>query len=488
MPWASQPLALAPAVMWWLAGDAHLDPELPPGIEIVEAPSGGSDVLVTTAGADRVRRLQAALLALDGERFLVTRPPERDEEWHALVRQATLAGLGIVVEFDRELPANARDYIERADHLVWAITSAVELPLEEMPRRPWRSVPVTAAPITLDEWHAVVGDDAGRQHELSATQLQLVASALTATGGDLDAAVRRLAAGHIDQLALRVRPTRGWDDIVLDDDRRALLREVVARYQHRLTVFDEWGFDPRPSKGVTALFAGPSGTGKTLAAEIIAGTLGLDLYKIDLAQLVSKYIGETEKNLSKVFESAGASNVVLFFDEAEALLGKRSQVSDARDRYANIEVAYLLQRLERYDGLVILATNLASNLDTAFLRRIHVSIQFPMPEAAERRQIWCRSIPPGAPAGDIDLDFLAEEFELSGGSIRNTALTAAFLAADDDKPMSMPHVVIALQRELQKLGRLVPGDEANIMGEGSARQSGPTRRRPQGAAKPSNRH
>ena len=179
---------------------------------------------------------------------------------------------------------------------------------------------------------------------------------------------------------------------------------------------------------------------------------------------------------------------MLFFDEADALLGKRSQVSDAHDRYANIEVAYLLQRLERYDGLVVLSTNLASNLDTAFLRRIHVSIQFPMPEVAERRQIWQRSIPPGAPAGDIDLDFLAEEFELSGGSIRNTALTAAFLAADDDKPMSMAHLVVALQRELQKLGRLMTGDESSKMGEGAGRQSSASRRRPQGTAKPGNRH
>ncbi|HEY9468881.1 MAG TPA: ATP-binding protein, partial [Propionibacteriaceae bacterium] len=208
-----------------------------------------------------------------------------------------------------------------------------------------------------------------------------------------------------------------------------LVRSVAERARDRHVVYGQWGFSPLPSTGVTAMFAGPSGTGKTLAAEIVAGALDLDLYRIDLSQLVSKYIGETEKNLSQVFSAAEASPVVLFFDEADALLGKRSEVADAHDRYANIEVAYLLQRLERYSGVVVLATNLANNIDPAFLRRVHVAVEFPMPKPAERLRIWQRSIPTSAPTRDLDLQFLAERFELSGGAITNAASTGAFVAA-----------------------------------------------------------
>jgi SpoVK/Ycf46/Vps4 family AAA+-type ATPase len=234
---------------------------------------------------------------------------------------------------------------------------------------------------------------------------------------------------------------------------------VVARYRHKQKVFGTWGLSPLPSGGVVGLFSGPSGTGKTLASEIIAGELSLDLYKVDLAALVSKWVGETEKNLARVFAAAEASNVLLFFDEADALFGKRSEVSDAHDRYANIEVAYLLQRLERYEGLVLMATNLATNIDPAFLRRIHIHVDFPMPEEAERRRIWERSLPPDAPRDHLDLDLLAKLFKLSGGSIHNAALTAAFLAADAGTAINMSVVVEAMEREMRKLGRLLtPAD------------------------------
>ena len=216
----------------------------------------------------------------------------------------------------------------------------------------------------------------------------------------------------------------------------------------------EWGFPAVPSSGVVALFSGPSGTGKTLAAEVIAGDLGLDLYKVDLSAVVSKYIGETEKNLSRIFDAAGAGDLVLFFDEADALFGKRTEVSDAHDRYANIEVAYLLQRLEPYDGLVVLATNLQRNIDQAFLRRISVAVDFPLPEEPQRRAIWRQSFPSTAPQQDLDLDFLARKFKITGGVIHNAALGAAFLAADDGQPITMEHVALALKREFQKLGRL----------------------------------
>jgi len=241
---------------------------------------------------------------------------------------------------------------------------------------------------------------------------------------------------------------------VLPADHGDRLRELAARYRHRSTVYDRWGFRVRESTGLVGLFAGPSGTGKTLAAEVVAGDLGLDLYKIDLSSVVSKYIGETEKNLERIFAAAVAGDLVLFFDEADALFGKRSEVSDAHDRYANIEVAYLLQRLESYDGLVVLATNLQRNIDQAFLRRIDVAVEFPVPEEDERRAIWALSFPPAAPTDAIDTAFLARQFKLTGGSIRNAALTAAFLAAERGGPVTMDLVALGLKREFQKLGRL----------------------------------
>jgi SpoVK/Ycf46/Vps4 family AAA+-type ATPase len=253
---------------------------------------------------------------------------------------------------------------------------------------------------------------------------------------------------------VRIRPRRGWDDLILPGEEAAQLRELAARHRGRETVYGRWQFSPLPSVGVVALFAGPSGTGKTLAAEVVAGDLGLDLYKVDLSAVVSKYIGETEKNLERIFGAAAAGDLVLFFDEADALFGKRSEVSDAHDRYANIEVAYLLQRLETYDGLVVLATNLQRNIDPAFLRRISVAVDFTTPEEGERRAIWARAFPPTAPVSDLDLDFLARQFKITGGVISNAALGAAFLAAADDGPITMRHAVLSVKREFQKLGRL----------------------------------
>jgi SpoVK/Ycf46/Vps4 family AAA+-type ATPase len=266
--------------------------------------------------------------------------------------------------------------------------------------------------------------------------------------------VRRLAGGHLDGVAVRIRPHRSWDDLVVPPDEGRQLRELAARHRGRETVYGRWGFAATPSVGVVALFAGPSGTGKTLAAEVVAGELGLDLYKVDLSAVVSKYIGETEKNLERIFSAAAAGDLVLFFDEADALFGKRSEVSDAHDRYANIEVAYLLQRLETYDGIVVLATNLQRNIDPAFLRRISVAVDFVPPEEPQRRAIWAHAFPSSAPLADLDLDFLARQFTVTGGVISNAALGAAFLAAAEDTPISMRHVVLSLKREFQKLGRL----------------------------------
>jgi SpoVK/Ycf46/Vps4 family AAA+-type ATPase len=237
------------------------------------------------------------------------------------------------------------------------------------------------------------------------------------------------------------------------------------------------------ASGVAALFSGPSGTGKTVAAEVVAGTLGLDLYLIDLASVVSKYIGETEQNLDKVFDAAAAGNVVLLFDEADALFGSRSAVSEAKDRYANIEVSYVLQRLERFSGLVVLTTNLANNIDPAFLRRLTSVIEFPMPGIEERVRLWERYLGEGMPleekgAGAVDVELLANTFDIAGGAIRNIAVATAFLAAQAGEPATMSMVMLAARRELQKMGRLIDGSDFDQwIDELGAPKPAPSRRR-----------
>jgi SpoVK/Ycf46/Vps4 family AAA+-type ATPase len=237
----------------------------------------------------------------------------------------------------------------------------------------------------------------------------------------------------------------------------AVLHSLGAFMRHRDRVLGEWDYARRAggSQGMVALFTGESGTGKTMAALVVARELGLELYRVDLATMVSKWIGETERNLDRVFNAAAGSSAVLFFDEADAMFGKRSAIGDARDRYANIGVSYLLQRLEQHDGAVILATNLLGNIDKAFLRRFTAVIEFPFPNAAQRRLLWERSIPAKAPVeDDIDLEFLAERFELSGGAIRNATLAAAVIAADGQGRIGMEHLVRAVALEYAKLGRL----------------------------------
>ncbi len=275
---------------------------------------------------------------------------------------------------------------------------------------------------------------------------------------ELYAACRAQSSGRLDSLAHKIAATYAWDDIVLPPDQLAMLREICVQMRHRPTVLERWGFGRRLAmgKGINALFAGSSGTGKTMAAEIIAAELGLELYKVDLSTMVSKYIGETEKNLDRIFSAAREANAILFFDEADAVFGKRSEVKDAHDRYANIEVGYLLQKMEEYDGVVLLATNLRNNIDNAFIRRLHAAIDFPFPEEPDRVRIWQKVFPADAPlAEDMDLAFLARQFKLAGGNIRNIALLAAYLAAEDGTPIGMRHVIWAIKREYQKLGKLV---------------------------------
>ncbi|HET9517607.1 MAG TPA: ATP-binding protein, partial [Actinoplanes sp.] len=409
---------------------------------------------------DRQSRLQAAAQQHPGTGTLVCPPPSTPAAWDAVVREATVGDLTVIVELSAPLSAAERDAVTRAAHLRWVLSSAGEQPLEAVPDLPWREIRVSDGAADAADWQRALGREPDPAYRLNREQLRLVAAAAAADDAALVApAVRRLAGGHLDGVAVRIRPRRSWQDLVLPAEESAQLRELSARHRGRDIVYGQWQFSPLPSVGVVALFAGPSGTGKTLAAEVVAGELGLDLYKVDLSAVVSKYIGETEKNLERIFGAAAAGDLVLFFDEADALFGKRSEVSDAHDRYANIEVAYLLQRLETYDGLVVLATNLQRNIDPAFLRRISVAIDFTTPEEAERRAIWARAFPPGAPSVDLDLDFLARQFKITGGVISNAALGAAFLAAADGGPITMRHAVLSVKREFQKLGRLLTAKE-----------------------------
>jgi hypothetical protein len=456
-PWATLVGEPAARLIWHLRGDASPDAGLPPGCVVrpgadpAPRPPGG---LLLVHGGDRESRLHAVRSARPGAGLLICGPPETDAGWPAVVREATIGGLVVVLDLSAPLTPAGRDAVTRATHVDWVLSSPGEQPLEAVPDRPWQELRIDDGEAGAEDWQAALGREPDPAYRLSREQLRLVATAAAADGGLVAPAVRRLAGGHLDGVAVRVRPRRTWDDLILPTDESRQLRELAARHRGRDTVYGRWQFSPLPSVGVVALFAGPSGTGKTLAAEVVAGELGLDLYKVDLSAVVSKYIGETEKNLERIFSAAAAGDLVLFFDEADALFGKRSEVSDAHDRYANIEVAYLLQRLETYDGLVVLATNLQRNIDPAFLRRISVAIDFVAPEEPQRRAIWARAFPPSAPVSDLDLGFLARQFKITGGIISNAALGAAFLAAAEDSPITMRHVVLSVKREFQKLGRL----------------------------------
>jgi len=295
-----------------------------------------------------------------------------------------------------------------------------------------------------------------------AARLQAEASGRPVELEDLRAGARAQNAAGLERLARRIEPAVGFEDLVLAPDVLEQLRELTVRARQRERVLGEWQMAGAASRrrGLTALFAGASGTGKTMAAEVVAGEMGLDLYVVDLASVVDKYVGETEKNLDRIFVEAESVNGVLLFDEADALFGKRSEVADAHDRYANVEIAYLLQRMEMFEGIAILATNLRSNLDEAFARRLDTLIDFPEPEEGDRLKLWDRCLGTAAPrADDIDLTFLARAFKLSGGNIRNIAVAAGYYAAEAERPITMRDLVRATQREYRKLGHMVVESE-----------------------------
>jgi hypothetical protein len=264
----------------------------------------------------------------------------------------------------------------------------------------------------------------------------------------------------LDDLAQRIEPVATWDDLVIADDQRSILRDIAVHVRQRSQVYDAWGFRGTGERGlgISALFAGTSGVGKTMAAEVLANDLRLDLYRVDLSAVVSKYIGETEKNLRRVFDTAEESGAILLFDEADALFGKRSEVKDSHDRYANIEVSYLLQRMEMYQGLAILTTNMKSALDHAFLRRIRFVVQFPFPDVLQRAAIWRKVFPAATPTQDLDVKKLAQ-LNAAGGNIRNIALYAAFLAADCRESVRMCHILYAARHEYAKLEKSLTSAE-----------------------------
>jgi hypothetical protein len=406
-------------------------------------------------------------------------PAERDTFARLWSRQAILGRSALLVESD---DADGHETARLAVALAQRIAPPVALAGREAPRAARGLVQLDVDLPTAGEqeqlWRRAF-EPAGLNGALDqvAAQFDLAREEIAAAGLEARAreaggdpagdalwdACRAQARPRLDDLAERIEPAAGWDDLVVSETERRTLRELVLHVRHRILVHERWGFAEKSRRGlgISALFVGPSGTGKTMAAEVLARELRLDLYRIDLSAVVSKYIGETEKNLRRVFDAAEQGGSILLFDEADALFGKRSEVKDSHDRYANIEVGYLLQRMESYRGLAILTTNMKSALDPAFLRRIRFVVQFPRPDAAARREIWRRIFPRPTPTDGLDVEALAR-LDVTGGAIRNIALRAAFLAADADAPVRMAHLADAARSECAKLER--PVAEAEIGG------------------------
>src|SRR6202521_2041464 len=444
---------------------------------ISERPGASRGALASSAFA----RVGRPTLALDLERLR----PEDDLPIVAALtaREAGLTGAGVVagpveVLIARGLPA-VRAFSEMPSIVVlvgarsWDPGWARDVPFI-------CEAPIPDATQRAELWRRNLNGDTHPELDLAGTMAQFrltaeqvhraaLAARMEAHAREIPLDEDELKAGaraenpaRLAHWSARLQPAVCFVDLVLPPDTMAQLKELLTRARYREQVLDVWkmGGPSARRRGLTALFAGPSGTGKTMAAEVLASELGLDLYTVDLATVVDKYVGETEKNLDRIFAEAERVNGVILFDEADALFGKRSEVSDAHDRYANVEVAYLLQRMELFDGIAILATNLRANLDEAFTRRLDSLVDFPEPEAEYRLRLWERSLGTTMPrAGELDLDFLAESFKLSGGAIRNIAVAAAYAAAEAKHPLEMGDLVRATQREYMKLGRMVVESE-----------------------------
>ncbi len=429
-------------------------------------PANAAKELIAASASERIGR---KLMVLDPAR-LVGSETERSELFRLLGREARLASLAYYVppqEPDSTPAKLAAEAAERVEALMFLDST------ERLHAPPALAVVSVPGPSRKEQkliWQEAL---ANAQHSSDGALDSLVqqfdfgpaairdAVDETARQGQIRAAdlwqvCRHVSGWKLEDLAQRIAPQYGWEDIVLGEREMGQLREIAAQVGQRARVYEEWGFSARLSRGrgISALFSGPSGTGKTMAAEILARELELDLYLIDLAGVVSKYIGETEKNLRRVFDAAEQSGAILFFDEADALFGKRSEVKDSHDRYANIEVNYLLQKMEQYQGLAILSTNRRSALDRAFLRRLRFLVDFPFPSRENRELIWRKIFPPQAPLDDVDFASLAR-LEIAGGNIRNIALNAAFQASGEGMPIRNDHVMHAVRQEYAKIDRLV---------------------------------
>lgn len=408
------------------------------------------------------RRAAAAELALQfGLGLAEIRPRGLDSSTEiisVLAREALLMGFALVIDIDE--PDAQRCFEEKFknfDGLVIAIAEArpdlaFEIPvlrLEPLDSEARSQLWLAALGPHSAELHSLV-EPLSEQFKFGPREI----AAIAAQGTDLWQACKDRAGRELENLAQRIVPHYTWDDIELPIDVLLDLRAAAAQVRYRTRVYGEHGFARKMvrGRGISVLLSGPSGTGKTMAAEVIAHDLNLDLYRIDLSSVVSKYIGETEKNLRRVFDEAETSGAVLFFDEADALFGKRSEVKDSHDRHANVEVSYLLQRMEAYSGLAILATNLKGNLDNAFLRRLRFVVEIPFPDAAARRQIWVKTFPHEMPKEELDYDALAR-LDIAGGNISVIAINAAFLAATEDKPLAMSHIARAAKSEFRKLDK-----------------------------------
>ncbi|MGP3999964.1 ATP-binding protein [Streptomyces sp. 8N706] len=455
--------------------DAGLDE--PPRVELV----GGDHRSRSDIAAAAARRTGLALYAMAAD-DVPTDPADRDRLARLWQREAILLPAALLLEVaepDREQAAATDAFIGAT--AVPLVVAGEEPRPAARPRGERVTVPELGPEEQLRLWTAAFADvpevSAGELRELAAQfslpphVIRSAAATVRRTAGPEGApAASRLAwrAGltearmGLDELGRRVEPAAAWDDLVLAERQRRILREIVAHVRQRGTVYQEWGFASvlRRGLGVTALFAGASGTGKTLAAEVLAAELGLDLFVIDLSQVVSKYIGETEKNLRRVFDAAERGGALLLFDEADALFGKRSEVKDSHDRYANLEVSYLLMRMEAYRGLAVLTTNMKKALDSAFMRRIRFVVDFPFPGVPERAEIWRRVLPEQAPTSGLDVERLAQ-LTVAGGAIRNIALSGAFLAAEEGCPLQMRHLLAAARSEYQKLERALTPSEVH---------------------------
>ena len=400
--------------------------------------------------------LSSRVLLLDSDE-IGTSEPERPERKTALTRFVETIQLPLIVTSHKHRRTRERSQI----------IFDVDLPTTDEQRTLWEKALGDIAPNPGGQIETLVSQFNLAPPQIAAACLQ-IASPLNsadnlspeATAESIWDACRIQARSHLDELAQRIDSKATWSDLILPDKEQQMLRDIAIHLQQRAKVYENWGMGGKSARGlgINALFAGASGTGKTMAAEVLAGELRLDLYRIDLSIVVSKYIGETEKNLRRVFDAAESGSVILLFDEADALFGKRSQVKDSHDRHANIEVSYLLQRMEAYRGLAIMTTNLQGSIDPAFIRRIRFIVQFPLPDIKQRAAIWRNVFPKETPIEDLKYDKLAK-LGVAGGNIRNIALNAAFLAADAGEAVQMKYILQATKREYIKMGRILQDEE-----------------------------